>query len=233
MIKTTFLKKILLSVILSTFYFFYSYSQNNENECKVLNENLTGYYEGGCKNGLAHGKGTAKGVDVYIGKFKEGLPHGSGKYIWKDGNYYEGKWKEGKRSGKGKMCNSLTKEEILGIWKDDKFVKKITERPYEITRQTGITGVSIQEKTTATPGLIEFIFIRDGSESRTIGGLMTESSSGIQKSTNYFTGFDNVEFPFKGSVRFRAPNRFNTVMVEYELKFEIKKESSWVVRIRY
>jgi 1-phosphatidylinositol-4-phosphate 5-kinase len=41
--------------------------------------------------------------DLYIGSFSGGFPHGSGKYLWKDGCMYEGDWKRGKASGKGKF----------------------------------------------------------------------------------------------------------------------------------
>ncbi|XP_073315862.1 phosphatidylinositol 4-phosphate 5-kinase 1-like [Primulina huaijiensis] len=41
--------------------------------------------------------------DLYIGTFSNNTPHGSGKYLWKDGCMYEGEWKKGKASGKGKF----------------------------------------------------------------------------------------------------------------------------------
>ncbi|EPS71551.1 hypothetical protein M569_03208, partial [Genlisea aurea] len=41
--------------------------------------------------------------DLYIGTFSNKTPHGSGKYLWKDGCMYEGEWKKGKASGKGRF----------------------------------------------------------------------------------------------------------------------------------
>ncbi|KAG8389717.1 hypothetical protein BUALT_Bualt01G0007800 [Buddleja alternifolia] len=41
--------------------------------------------------------------DLYIGTFTNNTPHGSGKYLWKDGCMYEGEWKKGKATGKGKF----------------------------------------------------------------------------------------------------------------------------------
>ncbi|KAL2503523.1 Phosphatidylinositol 4-phosphate 5-kinase 1 [Abeliophyllum distichum] len=41
--------------------------------------------------------------DLYIGTFANNTPHGSGKYLWKDGCMYEGDWRRGKASGKGKF----------------------------------------------------------------------------------------------------------------------------------
>ena len=68
-------------------------------DCKVLITGISGKYSGGCRKGLAHGKGTAQGMDTYAGKFKRGLPDGTGIYTWADGSYYEGQWKAGKREG--------------------------------------------------------------------------------------------------------------------------------------
>ncbi|OAY44913.1 phosphatidylinositol 4-phosphate 5-kinase 8 isoform X2 [Manihot esculenta] len=39
--------------------------------------------------------------DVYIGDFKRLIPHGKGKYTWRDKTVYEGDWEEGKMTGKG------------------------------------------------------------------------------------------------------------------------------------
>ncbi|TYJ40770.1 hypothetical protein E1A91_A04G163500v1 [Gossypium mustelinum] len=39
--------------------------------------------------------------DLYVGDFKETLPHGKGKYTWSDGTVYDGDWDAGKMAGKG------------------------------------------------------------------------------------------------------------------------------------
>ncbi|MBA0614349.1 hypothetical protein Godav_014655 [Gossypium davidsonii] len=39
--------------------------------------------------------------DLYVGDFKEVLPHGKGKYTWSNGIVYEGDWEAGKMTGKG------------------------------------------------------------------------------------------------------------------------------------
>ncbi|XP_008449413.1 phosphatidylinositol 4-phosphate 5-kinase 7-like isoform X2 [Cucumis melo] len=41
--------------------------------------------------------------DVYIGSFKDSLPHGKGKYMWLEGTIYDGDWEDGKMTGKGKI----------------------------------------------------------------------------------------------------------------------------------
>ena len=92
-------------------------------KCKVLMESISGVYNGDCKNGLAHGKGVAIGIDKYDGKFKNGLPNGKGKYSWANGDFYDGNWKAGKRSGEGIMFSFEQNVNVRGIWKNDEFVK--------------------------------------------------------------------------------------------------------------
>ncbi|GAA0187514.1 kinase [Lithospermum erythrorhizon] len=41
--------------------------------------------------------------DLYIETFSGTTPHGSGKYLWRDGCMYEGDWKRGKASRVGKF----------------------------------------------------------------------------------------------------------------------------------
>jgi hypothetical protein len=57
-------------------------------DCRVAKASISGSYTGDCKNGLAHGKGIAQGIDRYEGEFTKGLPSGTGIYRWADGVYY-------------------------------------------------------------------------------------------------------------------------------------------------
>lgn len=76
-------------------------SENVDQSCRVLPTNLSGTYEGGCKDGLAEGSGTAAGKDTYWGEFSAGLPHGQGVYVTSAGSRYEGKIQQGKPHGRG------------------------------------------------------------------------------------------------------------------------------------
>jgi hypothetical protein len=64
---------------------FYKNNEAGVENCKVLLPALSGNYEGGCKKGLADGKGKASGTDVYEGEFSKELPHGKGTYTWSNG----------------------------------------------------------------------------------------------------------------------------------------------------
>ena len=220
-------------VCLLTLMFQNTFAQDKEVACKVLLEPISTEYIGKCKDGLAHGKGIASGTDVYEGKFKKGLPNGQGKYVWEDGSYYIGNWRKGKRSGKGTIYSPIADQAIKGIWKDDVFVKEFVDPPYDVTYKSGVTGVNFYENKTSTANRVEFVFQRDGSQSRSAGRLSLSSNSGDEKISSGFSGFENVDYPFEGVVEFHEPNRMGTVYIRYELKFKIIKAGSWKVVIRY
>jgi hypothetical protein len=117
-------------------------------ECTVVQESLKGTYVGECVKGKANGKGKAIGSDIYEGEFKNGLPEGKGKYIWRNQNYYVGSWKKGLRDGKGEMYYAIIepgKDSVqVGYWKKDKYVG-LYENPFEVGAMTSrITRVNCQ-----------------------------------------------------------------------------------------
>jgi hypothetical protein len=69
--------------------------------CKVVDPELQGFYEGRCWNGLASGKGHARGSAEYVGQFRKGLKYGRGVKTWSWGDRYEGGFKDDRKHGKG------------------------------------------------------------------------------------------------------------------------------------
>ena len=69
--------------------------------CKVLDPELQAEYRGGCRGGLAHGKGTAAGIAIYEGEFRRGVKHGTGTKTWTWGDRYEGGFKDDRKHGHG------------------------------------------------------------------------------------------------------------------------------------
>ena len=126
-------KKISLLYLFSLVLFINTKAQ----DCAVGLESLKGKYEGGCKQGKADGKGKATGIDMYEGEFKNGLPEGTGRYTWKNGNYYDGNWLHGKRDGHGVMVYKLTDADSLvsGFWNKDVFTGKY-EKPFIVHSKT-------------------------------------------------------------------------------------------------
>ena len=70
-------------------------------DCKVVDPELQGFYEGSCRNGLAHGYGYARGTAEYQGEFRKGVKHGKGVKTWAWGDRYEGGFLDDRRHGKG------------------------------------------------------------------------------------------------------------------------------------
>lgn len=70
--------------------------------CRVLDPELAGIYQGGCKDGLADGYGEAKGAAEYRGDFRAGKKHGRGVKTWRSGDRYEGEFVEDRKEGTGK-----------------------------------------------------------------------------------------------------------------------------------
>jgi len=69
--------------------------------CKVLDPELQAQYRGGCRNGLAHGKGVATGIATYEGEFRDGMKHGTGVKTWAWGDRYEGEFANDRKDGQG------------------------------------------------------------------------------------------------------------------------------------
>ena len=69
--------------------------------CRVVDPELQGFYEGGCRKGLAHGTGYAHGTADYQGEFRKGLKHGKGVKTWPWGDRYEGGFIADRKHGKG------------------------------------------------------------------------------------------------------------------------------------
>jgi hypothetical protein len=69
--------------------------------CKVLDPELQAEYQGGCRWGLAHGKGRAAGSAIYEGEFRKGMKHGKGVKTWAWGDRYEGAFENDRKHGRG------------------------------------------------------------------------------------------------------------------------------------
>eukprot|EP00978_Attheya_sp_CCMP212_P013775 scaffold34664_cov56-Attheya_sp.AAC.1 len=81
-------------------------------------------YEGEVKNDTMDGHGTltwANGARCE-GEWKNQMMNGNGKKIYKNGAIYEGNWKDGKRDGRGTLRDADGHVQVIGTWKNDKFV---------------------------------------------------------------------------------------------------------------
>jgi hypothetical protein len=74
---------------------------SGETACRVLDPELMGIYQGGCKDGLAEGQGEARGTAEYRGGFHAGRKHGQGVKTWPSGDRYEGEFVDDRKEGSG------------------------------------------------------------------------------------------------------------------------------------
>ena len=207
-------------------------AQENDRSCRVLLSSISGSYDGGCKNGFAHGKGVAIGRDKYEGRFKKGLPNGQGTYTWKNGNIYTGDWKLGKRSGKGSLYSSANGEKITGYWKNNEFVKEIKEPVYRVISPHNIHSVNIRKISDIQQTRVTVKLRRDGQYKSNQLELDMAVSSGTESKSTYFI-YNSVMFPWKCNISFVAVTRLSNDPIKCKVQVEIDEPGDWEVLVNY
>jgi hypothetical protein len=200
--------------------------------CKVLLPALDSMYAGECKKGLANGSGEAWGKFYYKGKFVNGYPHGVGRAEYPDGTGYNGLWKNGLRNGKGTLTfkENGQKVEKTWIWENDLKKKEVIPPSYRIITQRNIGRLRVFDQ-----GGTKSVWFYPKSDGGVISGLQDffmSSSSGKEITDIRKIGYEDVTFPFKGSVKYKAWNKLRTVEQEIFLEIEITQPGNWVVEIQ-
>ncbi|MBK5210471.1 MAG: hypothetical protein JJE44_13365 [Flavobacteriaceae bacterium] len=222
--------KVRLSVFLialgSTFLF-------GQQKCDVLKVDISGEYLGDCKNGLAHGKGLAKGQNKYEGEFKKGLPNGVGTIFYSDGGKYVGEWKDGLRQGEGKyIINIKGKDSIAeGIWNKDKYKGKKPVKQYEVIKKTSVSRYSIKKIGDAT----NKVTIKVRAKGQALKNIEDITASDGNKS-NYegYLVYENINsFPFQCQMRYSVPSALGTASVNVEFSFKIFETGEWLVELNH
>jgi hypothetical protein len=195
-------------------------------DCQVNIPELSGTYQGGCKNGLAHGKGISKGTDSYEGQFIRGLPDGRGTYKWANGIYYQGDWKAGKREGRGKMV--YPDSVVNGYWKNNAYIGKEQPVPYKITSTLSVARYSVNKTNEVAPG-VRLRLMQGGMDNTIIEGFSMISDSGSEyKSGNYY-GLENVRFPVNLKIKYRSWNQLRTQQFNVIFELEIIEPGTWEI----
>jgi hypothetical protein len=202
------------------------YSQ--QNDCKVLKSGISESYSGGCKNGLADGKGVARGIDYYEGQFNKGLPAGKGTYKWADGTYYEGHWENGNRDGSGKMV--YRDSTVTGYWKDDIYAGKKLIPAYEVMRTMSVSRYNIIKSVGAVDE-VRIRILQGGSDNRTVSDLSVSSSSGDEYRTDNIYGIEKVSFPLDVKVSYTSRTQFGTSQFKVLFDFRLNEPGVWEVAI--
>jgi len=203
----------------------------SQEPCKVLKPEIGEKYEGKCKKGLAQGKGIAEGKDKYIGRFKDGLPNGKGKYIWSTGEVYEGEWKDGKRDGEGTFSYKINGVDSVkyGIWQNDLFVKKIVPNPYKIIKTSSVARYSVSRM--GDGNQVVFSIMQNGKASDAYSNPLFSPSSGTPMDLGRKQGFENIVFPFTCKMTFSMPNSLGTSTNNVEFEIEITEPGFWEIVI--
>ena len=223
-------KTLVFFIIINSIAYF-SYSQS---QCDVLIENLKGTYEGECKRGKAHGKGTAQGQDSYEGSFKKGYPHGEGLYQWYNGNTYQGGFSAGLMNGEGKMIIKRRQEPdsvLEGYWKAGSYIGKYL-RPYKVLYKQNAKSVKFKNLGDEN-GVVDVRIRRNGNNA-----VITSISALALSEGNDVSGpdglprFEQVKFPFSAVIEYVTPAALNGESpITGKLEFTIYEEGRWEVTI--
>jgi hypothetical protein len=214
-----------LSVIIPVFCFSLP-ANGQQNECRVINPAIGESYSGGCKNGLAQGKGIAQGTDHYEGQFSNGKPEGKGTYTWADGSHYEGQWKNGLRDGKGKMV--IGDSIRTGFWKNDKFVGSSMPAPYKITENLSVSRYSFNKSREDING-IKIRIMQDGMDNTSIEDFSIAYDNGDEYRMGKYMGIQNTQPPTSVKIRYRTWNHFHSAQYNVVFEFTIYDTGTWDV----
>jgi len=223
--------KPVLSFLFSLFFVAGSLSLFSQESCKVLKPEIAGTYEGKCKNGLAHGKGTASGADSYTGQFSKGLPNGTGKYTWQNGNTYNGEWADGMRNGIGRFTIKTVQGDSIqdGLWQKDIYIGPKLQNPY-VSYKTGVDRYSFQKNNTTKQRVLIDIY-QNGIRNRNISNFTMSTSSGSETKVGESIGYDYIVFPVMIKIRYTARNKLNTISYNVQFEFEIFEPGDWTVEL--
>ncbi|HAH22522.1 MAG TPA: hypothetical protein DCL77_01940 [Prolixibacteraceae bacterium] len=222
-------KYVLTAFLSMTFMINFSYAQVGN--CKVLKPEIALSYSGDCKKGLADGKGAAEGKDKYVGKFKDGLPHGNGTYQYANGDVYEGDFKNGMKNGTGKFTFKYMGKDstYLGNWKEDKLVKKIVPPAYTITQSFNVQRYNVRK--VKSGNRIMFAFMQNGKTNLSVSSLSFAESDGSSISLGQERGFDNIRFPFTCKVTYNSLNSFQSATFQNIFEIQITEPGQWLITL--
>lgn len=209
-----------------------SFCYSQKTDCKVLKEEINKEYTGKCKNGLATGKGTAKGKYYYEGNFKKGLPHGKGTLKYSIEEYYTGGWKNGLEDGKGKLYYKINGADSVkvGIWEKGKYIGKKRIPEYKVKFNRGVDRYSfymLNEGNGSNTNRILIKFLQNGSDNPQITNIRIQNDSGNRVSYNNSLGFENIEFPFECKLSYNTFNKLRTNKHTVTFEFIINKIGNW------
>jgi hypothetical protein len=225
-------KLFLLNMLVLLLLFFANIGQGQQTGCKVLLPAISGSYSGGCKNGLAQGKGIAQGIDHYEGQFSEGVPQGRGTYTWADGSFYKGQWVNGFKEGMGKMVYPMPGGDsiVTGYWKEDNYFGDRYIPHYKITRSIGVVRSNIRKISDSGSDITLKILI-GGRINSDIEEFSMVYDNGNEYKSGTAINIQNIFFPFDLKIKYRTWNQLHTSQSDVLFEFTIFDPGRWEVTI--
>jgi len=201
-----------------------------QKKCKVLLPSISDSYVGRCKKGRAHGKGVAKGIDTYDGRFFKGYPNGVGKYTWASGDEYVGEWEFGKRNGEGIFKFQYGGKDSIqaGIWKDDIYIGPVPPPP-SIRQSRNVQNYSFIKHGDQSKMNIDIYM--NGSVNSTIENLKIISSNGSYQIIGKTIVFDNVMYPSTFKITYRTWNKMHSAQLDVVFEFTMNEPGDWHLRL--
>lgn len=196
----------------------------------VLKKELVGKYEGEIKKGLAHGQGTAIGLDAYTGHFSKGLPDSEGTYTFENGDVYRGEFSKGLFSGKGVLtCKKAHGDSIVdGYWQEGLYLGKVQIAPYEITNKTGSVNPRITN--TGDGNQVEIV-VMDPFNKYIVPQILVIGEC-TQQSYYARTLFADAVFPLTFDIRYSCTNKTSSGIINSTIRIKINKPGNWQITLR-
>lgn len=203
-------------------------AQNSE--CKVLIPEISGTYAGDCKNGLAHGNGTATGIDRYEGQFNKGLPHGRGTYAWTNGPVYRGEWSKGLQNGEGEIIYFTAGGDstVKGFWKGGAYIGKTVVPAYTVIRKDNLLSCNFRKLDKGNTVIVKFML--KGQINSRVKEMSMVYSSGMQfKSGANYQGIQDVYFPFNLVILYTTYNPISRGAFDVQFECTINEPGKWEI----
>jgi len=200
-------------------------------ECKVLMPEISGDYVGDCKNGLAHGNGTATGADSYEGQFSKGMPNGKGTYKWTGGPVYTGEWEKGVRNGKGEMVYSTSRGDstITGYWRDGNYIGKVNVPSFSVIRKDNLLSYNLRRIGNGNEVIVKFMM--KGQKNSSVRGLSMTYTSGIRFKSGTYEGVQAVQYPLDLKIEYTTNNPVSRTSFAVVFECTINEPGKWEVTL--
>lgn len=222
--------KLKMYFVMAVLFFTKNYSQNNSENCKVLLPSISQEYKGKCLNGLANGKGEAKGEDSFVGYFTDGLPNGKGKYVFQNGSSFEGTWNMGKKEGEGKYTFLISGKKMVqkGFWLNDEYFGNTNPEEYFVIKNRTSVPYYYFTRTDDTQNKLNFSVLKSNVKYVPLNFVL-KTSSGIIINGLKEVNISDFTLPFHCDIEYVIIKNGNTITCSFA--FDINKSGNYVLQL--